>query len=178
MSVGYVYRLKDTFLYKIQPFVSYTHNNFKYSKFSTYLQEAGQPAAIMNYDDKNVVGVPKNKLSIGVDFDTKTGIYWQNTYNYMGSVYTDFANKNEVKSFGLLNSKLGYKQRFNKVDVDVFLAGNNLTNQINYTFLFYGNSINDSDKDNQYLDPTVFTDVNPGPNKAYFFTGFNVKYNF
>ena len=91
---------------------------------------------------------------------------------------TDFANKNEVKSFGLLNSKLGYKQRFNKVDVDVFLAGNNLTNQINYTFLFYGNSINDSDKDNQYLDPTVFTDVNPGPNKAYFFTGFNVKYNF
>lgn len=178
MSVGYVYRIKNSLLSKIQPFVSYTYNDFKYSQFSTYLQESGQPAAVMNYNGKNVVGVPKNKLSAGIDFETKIGIYWQNTYNYLGSVYTDFANKNEVKSFGLLNSKLGYKHRFNKVDVDVFLAGNNLTNQINYTFLFYGNSINDSDKDNQYLDPSVFTDVNPGPNKAYFFTGFNVKYNF
>ena len=142
------------------------------------MQEAGQPAAVINYDGKNVVGVTKNKISAGIDFETKLGIYWQNTYNYLGSVYTDFANKNEVKSFGLLNSKLGYKHSFNQLDVDIFVAGNNLTSQINYTFLFYGNSINDSDKDNQYLDSSVFTDVNPGPSKAYFFTGFNVKYNF
>ena len=134
------------------------------------MQEAGQPAAVINYDGKNVVGVPKNKISAGIDFETKLGIYWQNTYNYLGSVYTDFANKNEVKSFGLLNSKLGYKHSLNQLDVDIFVAGNNLTSQINYTFLFYGNSINDSDKDNQYLDSSVFTDVNPGPSKAYFFT--------
>lgn len=178
MSIGYVYRLKDSFLSKIQPFVSYTYNDFKYSKFNTYLKEDGLSAAVMNYDDKNVVGVPKTKLSLGVDFDTKAGVYWQNTYNYMGSVYTDFANKNEVKSFGLLNSKIGYKHSFNKIDIDAFVAGNNLTNQINYTFLFYGNSINDSDSDNQYLDSSIYTDVNPGPNKAYFFTGLNIKYNF
>ncbi|MNY35196.1 hypothetical protein D3C86_1695840 [compost metagenome] len=95
----------------------------------------------------------------------------------MGSVYSDFANENKVNSFGLLNSKIGYKHSFNKFDVDLFVMGDNLTNQINYTFLFYGNSINDSDNDNQY-NGNSFTDVNPGPNKAYFFTGFNVKYNF
>jgi hypothetical protein len=54
----------------------------------------------------------------------------------MGGVYTDFANTNKVKSFGLLNSKIGYKHSFNKWDVDVFVIGNNLTNQINYTFCF------------------------------------------
>ncbi|PZR12210.1 MAG: TonB-dependent receptor, partial [Flavobacterium psychrophilum] len=105
-------------------------------------------------------------------------IYLQNTYNYMGSVYTDFANKNKVKSFGLLNSKIGYKHNFDKFIIDVFVIGNNLTNQINYTFLFYGNSINDTDQDNQYNNASIYTDVNPGPSKAYFFTGFNLKYTF
>ena len=178
MSLGYVYKPNNFFISKIQPFASYTYNDFKYSKFNTFLKEHGQTAGVMNYNDKNVVGVPKTKISLGVDFDTNFGLYWQNTYNYMGSVYTDFANENKVKSFGLLNSKIGYKHSFNKFDVDVFVIGNNLTNQINYTFMFYGNSINDTDQDNQYNDSSIYTDVNPGPNKAYFFTGFNVKYNF
>ncbi|REC79970.1 TonB-dependent receptor [Chryseobacterium elymi] len=178
MSAGYSYKPKNSFIAKIQPFVSYTYNNFKYSKFSTYLKEHALPAAVNVYDDKNVAGVPKTKLSIGLDFDTEIGLYWQNTYNFMGSVYTDFANSNKVKSFGLLNSKIGYKHTFNKFDVDIFVIGNNLTSQVNYTFLFYGNSINDTDMDNQYNNSDVYTDVNPGPSKAYFFTGFNVKYNF
>ena len=51
------------------------------------------------------------------------------------------------------------------------------TDLANYSFLFYGHSVNDSDLDNQYLG-TQSTDVNPGPSKAYYFTGFNLKYNF
>ena len=114
---------------------------------------------------------------MGLDFSTKIGLYLQNTYSYMGTVYTDFANTTKVKSFALLNSKIGYKHSFGKFDADIFVIGNNLTNQINYSFLFYGHSINDSDLDNQYLG-TASTDVNPGPDKAYYFTGFNLKYNF
>lgn len=178
LSVGYSYRPKNSFITKLQPFASYTYNDFKYSKFSTYLQEGNSEPKVHVYDNKNVVGVPKTRFSLGLDFETKIGLYWQNSYNYMGSVYTDFANSNKVNSFGLLNSKIGYKHTFNKFDIDVFVIGNNLTNQINYTFLFYGNSINDTDKDNLYNDSSVYTDVNPGPRKAYFFTGFNVKYNF
>lgn len=178
MSVGYSYKPENYFISKIQPFASYTYNDFKYSRFSTYLKEHGSPAAVNVYDNKNVVGIPKTKFTLGLDFDSRMGLYWQNTYSFMGSVYTDFANSNKVKSFGLLNSKIGYKHTFNKFDVDVFVIGNNLTSQVNYTFLFYGNSINDTDMDNQYNNSAVYTDVNPGPSKAYFFTGFNVKYNF
>ncbi|MGN7863417.1 TonB-dependent receptor [Chryseobacterium sp. 22458] len=178
MSIGYSYKPARSFVSKIQPFVNYTYNDFKYSDFSTYLKEDKQPARVNVYDNKNVVGVPKTKLSAGLDFETHFGLYWQNTYNFMGGVYTDFANTNKVRSFGLLNSKIGYKHSFNKWDLDVFVIGNNLTNQINYTFLFYGNSINDTDADNQYNNASVYTDVNPGPSKAYFFTGFNIKYNF
>ncbi|MGX9987037.1 TonB-dependent receptor [Soonwooa purpurea] len=178
MSLGYVYEPKSSFLKKVQPFVSYTYNDFKYKDFKTYLKENNKPAAINDYQGKSVVGVPKSKLTLGLDFDTNIGLYWQNTFNYMGTVFTDFANSNKVKSFGLLNSKIGYKHSFKHVDLDVFVMGNNLTNQINYTFLFYGNSINDTDADNQYNNPNVFTDVNPGPSKSYFFTGLNLKYHF
>ncbi|WP_379963090.1 TonB-dependent receptor [Epilithonimonas sp. UC225_85] len=177
MSVGYVYKPMNSFLSRIQPFANYTYNDFKYSKFNTYLKEHGQAADVMNYDQKSVVGIPKTKLSLGFDFDTRFGLYLQNTYNYIGSVYTDFANENKVRSFALLNSKIGYRRSIYKFDLDVFVIGNNLTNQVNYTFLFYGNSINDTDQDNQYNDSSVYTDVNPGPKKAYFFTGFNLKYN-
>lgn len=178
MSVGYSYKPAKSFISKIKPFVNYTYNNFKYSNFSTYLKEDEKSTVVNNYNDKNIVGAPKSKLSVGLDFDTQIGFYWQNTYNFVGSVYTDFGNINKVKSFGLLNSKIGFKRTFNKWDMDVFVAGNNLTNQINYTFLFYGNSINDTDADNQYNNSSAYTDVNPGPSKAYFFAGFSIKYNF
>lgn len=56
------------------------------------------------------MGVAKNKYAVGLDFDTNFGLYLINTYNYLGSVYADFANTRQVKSFGLLNSKIGYKK--------------------------------------------------------------------
>ena len=94
----------------------------------------------------------------------------------MDKLYTDFANTNAVKGFTQLNSKLGYKHTLGKFDLDAFIAGNNLTSQINYTFLFLGNNINDSDAGSNY--PGVKTDINPGPSKAYFFGGLNLKYRF
>ena len=104
-------------------------------------------------------------------------MYFNGTYNVISDVYTDFANTNNVKGFQLLNSKIGYKISGKKMDFDVYFAGNNLTSQINYTFLFLGNNINDSDPDNNY--PTgVATDVNPGPSKAYYFGGVNVGFRF
>ncbi len=160
------------FIKKIEPFLSLSSYNFKYTDFKTKFG-----SGIVDYSDKQVVGVPKNKYTLGFDVVTIAGLYWNNTYNVMGDVFTDFANTNNVKGFGLFNSKIGYRMAKNKVDFDVFLAGNNLTNQVNYTFLFLGNSINDADPGNGY-PANVTTDVNPGPSKAYFFGGVSLKYRF
>lgn len=169
-SVGYQYRTENSFIERIVPFANLSYYDAKYKDFTTIVGGIEKP-----YDHKSVVGVPRNKYALGLDIFTKPGFYLVNTYNYLGNVYSDFNNENLVKGFGLLNSKLGFKKSFNKLDMDLYVMGNNLTNQINYTFLFLGSNINDSDKGSNY---TVPTDLNPGPGKAYFFYGFNVKYRF
>lgn len=169
-SVGYQYRTENSFIERIVPFVNLSYYDAKYKDFTTIVGGIEK-----TYDHKSVVGVPRNKYAVGLDIFTKPGFYLVNTYNYLGNVYSDFNNENPVKGFGLLNSKLGFKKSFNKLDLDLYVMGNNLTNQINYTFLFLGSNINDSDKGSNY---TVPTDLNPGPGKAYFFYGFNVKYRF
>lgn len=170
VSVGYQYKNDHSFVNRIVPFVNMSYYDAKYKDFKTVLLGKEQ-----TYNHQTVVGVPRDKYAIGLDLYTKPGFYLVNTYNYLGNVYTDFANTNSVKGFGLLNSKLGYKKSFGRFDLDAYVMGNNLTSQINYTFLFLGNSINDSDKGSNY--PTgLATDLNPGPNKAYFFYGLNLKY--
>lgn len=169
-GLGYLFNPRNGFLKKIEPYFNISYYDFRYRDFYSADKNT-------NYIHQKVVGVPRAKFSFGLDFETKSGIYLCNTYNYLGDVYTDFANTNLVKGFTLLNSKIGYKKSIGKWNIDAFLAGNNLTSQINYTFLFLGNNINDDDAGSQYFGIAT-TDVNPGPSKAYFFYGLNVKYKF
>jgi iron complex outermembrane recepter protein len=173
LSLGYLLVAKSqSFIKKIEPFLTLSNYNFSYTDFKTKFG-----SNIVDYSGKSVVGVPNLKYTFGLDIETKFGLYIRNTYNTMGAVYTDFANSNKVQGYSLLNSKLGYQYKSKKYDIDLYFAANNITNQINYTFLFLGNNINDSDPGNGY--PTgVTTDVNPGPNKIYFFGGVNFKYKF
>ena len=173
LSLGYLI-LNDSksFIRKIEPFLNYSNYSFKYDDFKTKFG-----SEIIDYSSKQVVGLPKIKYTIGIDIITKLGMYYNGTYNVISDVYTDFANTNNVKGFALLNSKIGYKISGKKMDFDVYFAGNNLTNEINYTFLFLGNSVNDTDTGSNY-PAGVATDVNPGPSKAYYFGGVNVGFRF
>ncbi|WP_294314444.1 TonB-dependent receptor plug domain-containing protein [uncultured Chryseobacterium sp.] len=181
VSVGYQYKNDNSFVNRIVPFVNMSYYDAKYKDFTNNLTGGNSVYNAVNngknYNHQTVVGVPRNKYAIGLDLYTEPGFYLVNTYNYLGNVYTDFANTNLVKGFGLLNSKLGYKKSFGRFDLDAYVMGNNLTSQINYTFLFLGNSINDSDTGSGY-PKGVATDLNPGPSKAYFFYGLNLKYRF
>jgi iron complex outermembrane receptor protein len=104
VSVGYQYKNENSFINKIVPFVNLSYYDAKYKDFKTRLAGADS-----DYTHKTVVGVPRNKYAIGLDIYTKPGFYLVNTYNYLGNVYADFNNDRLVKGFGLLNSKLGYK---------------------------------------------------------------------
>ena len=174
-SIGYVFTINSNpFLSKVTSFVNFSYYDFKYTDFSTRVG-----GILSDFSNKKVVGVPKQKYSVGLDFQSPKGIYLNSTFNYLSEVYSDFANTNIVKGFGLLNAKLGYKiaTKNKKVSLDFFVAGNNLTNQTNYTFLFLGGSINDFDPGNGF-PIGMAADVNPGSSKAYFWNGINLKYRF
>lgn len=176
-SLGYVYTPTNSFISTIRPFANASYYDFKYTDFETIVG-----GVTSNYDHNSVVGVPRTKFALGLDLATNMGLYMNNTFTYLGEVFTDFNNYNpknanaKVDGFTQYNAKLGYKKSYGKFDFDLYAAGNNLTNQINYSFLFLGSSINDSDTGSNY--PGVATDLNPGPSKAYFFGGLNVKYHF
>lgn len=168
MSLGYVENFSSGFFKRIEPYFNYAYYDFKYKEFNT---------GGVDYSGNEVVGIPKNRASLGLDFTTHSGFYLNNTFNYMDRVFTDFGNTNKVKAFHQINAKLGYRRTVGQFDFDAYVMGNNLSSQINYTFLFLGNNVNDSDPDSQY-PRGVATDITPGPSKAYFFGGLNVKYRF
>lgn len=174
-SIGYVFTINSNpFLSKVTSFVNFSYYDFKYTDFSTRVG-----GILSDFSNKKVVGVPKQKYSVGLDFQSPKGIYLNSTFNYLSEVYSDFANTNTVNGFGLLNAKLGYKiaSKNKKISLDFFVEGNNLTNQTNYTFLFLGGSINDFDPGNGF-PIGMAADVNPGSSKAYFWNGINLKYHF
>ncbi len=176
VSLGYVYNNDKAFIKTIRPFMNLSIYDFRYTNFRGLARDTYGV-----YDHKNVVGVPRSKYAIGLDINTQIGLYLNNTFTYLGDVYADFENANRVKGFTQYNAKLGYKKSLGKFELDIFVAGNNLTSQINYTYLFIGNSIGDSDKGSNYpstTDPMKKADVTPGSKNAYFFGGLNIKYHF
>lgn len=182
LSMGYIWHVKkNPVLATVEPFVSSSFYDFTYTNFTTIV---GKGKTATSFDGKQVIGIPKNKFSIGLDLSSPFGFYMNNTFSYMGAIYADFGNTNKVGDFNLFNSKIGYRHSFRlarfapkNFDLDVYFAGNNLSNQINYTYLFMGNSVGDSDKGSGFPSSTP-ADVTPGPNKAYFFGGFGLKYHF
>lgn len=168
LSLGYDYSGQDAFLSRVRPYVRFSLYDFQYQDFTV----GGK-----NYKGNKVVGTPTHKYSVGLDFETRIGLYMRNTFNYMSDVYTDFANEVKVKGFGLYHAKIGYKYQYKNWLADVFVLGNNLTSQIHYTYLFVGNAVGDNDPDNGYPAGTI-TDINPAPSKAYFTAGLNLTYRF
>jgi iron complex outermembrane receptor protein len=180
LSIGYIWRpAKNPLIARVEPFLSGSLYDFSYMDFKTIVG-----GKLNDYSTKQVVGVPRQKYTVGLDLGSPQGFYANTTFFYSGDVYTDFANMNKVGSFTQLNAKLGYRHSFalarfmpKRFDLDVFVAGNNLSNQFNYTFLFLGNNINDADPGSGY-PAGMATDVNPGPSLAYFFGGIGLKYRF
>lgn len=171
-SLGYKHEKAENFIKRIEPFFNFSYYDFRYQDFSTRINGSER-----DYAHYQVVGVPRTKLSLGLDLESKCGVYLYNTFNYLGDVYTNFENSIKVKGYHQLNTKIGYKHSFGHWDLDAYIAGNNITSQLNYTFLFLGNNVGDKDTVNNVAS-TIATDITPGPSKAYFLYGLNIAYRF
>lgn len=155
------------FFTSLRPFANLTYSDFKYKdyRFETIKKTSGQPdSTIVNdFSGKIVAGVPKIVFNLGVDAQTKIGLYGNLTFNYRDAMYYTSDNVNQTEAYSLLNAKIGYKRTISKFTFDIYAAANNITSTQYYYMVFL----------NQLPDAYI-----PAPNAINYFGGVNLKYNF
>lgn len=157
----------EGFIKLLQPFANLTYSDFKYGDFQ--FQKIGKNAAnkdtaiVEDYSGKTVAGVSPMVYNIGVDIDTKIGLYGNVNYNYRSAMFYTSDGLNETNPFSLLNAKIGFKKAFKHIEFDAYAGANNITSSQYYYMVFI----------NQVPDAYI-----PAPNEINFFGGLNLKYNF
>ena len=108
--------------------------------------------------------MPKFAANAGIDFMMKYGLYASIAYSYKDGVYITSDNANWAHSYMILNSKVGIDASLSKhFDLEAYFGVNNITG-VQYYYMIFVNQLADA-----YL---------PAPDKANYFGGVNLKYNF
>ncbi len=149
----------------VRPWANFTYNDFTYDNFSYSSIPRGQAKAVTEiYDGNAVAGVSPVTFNLGVDFNTRYGIYGNVNYNYKDAMPITSDGANMTEAFSLLNAKLGYRKTLGKhLDLEVFAGANNITGTQYYYMIFV----------NQLADAYL-----PAPFEINYYAGVNLKYVF
>ena len=194
MAVKYtVLQSEKGFFSNVTPFINFTYSDYTYKNFvfqsTTKSQVTPSKDSLVNkdYSGHAVPGVSKYVFNMGIDINTKPGLYANITWSYKDKQevtslgtntgetpgtkvtytsnyvsYTTFSELYHVGSYSLLNAKLGYRHSFGRFDLDAYFAAGNITNTKYPMMIFV----------NQFPDSYV-----AGPKTANVFGGINLKYN-
>ncbi|MDP4965624.1 MAG: TonB-dependent receptor [Salibacteraceae bacterium] len=152
-------------LKSLRPWANFTYNNFTYDDFYYESVPRGETQAVRAlYTGNAVAGVPPIVANIGVDVDTKFGLYGNVNFNYRDAMPITSDGAFMADAYSLLNAKIGYEKTILKnLDLNVYAGANNLTST-QYYYMVFVNQLEDA-----YL---------PAPDRANFFGGINLKYIF
>ncbi len=154
------YQSATNFFTRVRPFANFTYSDFKYKDFR--IQKS--ITVTEDYSNNPVAGVPKFAANAGIDLMMKYGLYANVTYSYKDPVAISSDGLNKATSFMLLNSKVGINASLSKhFDLDAYFGVNNITG-VQYYYMVFSNQLPDA-----YL---------PAPNKANYYGGVNLTYNF
>jgi iron complex outermembrane receptor protein len=150
----------------LRPFLTYAYSDFKYKEFKS---DNNNNAATLDYSNHKVAGVAPNVLNLGIDLETRPGLYAYLTYRYVDAVPYTFDGLHSAKSYSLLNAKVGYKTMLgNHFSMDLYAGADNLLNSTYYTFLFYSGTLAGT-TDPHFLPMPYKATVYGGAKLAYIF---------
>ena len=145
----------------VKPFLNLTYSDFKYDN---YKFRKGSTNELFDYSGLPVAGIAKYVFNMGVDVNTKPGLYVNTTYMYKDALPITSDGANVATSYNLLNAKIGFNRVLsNHVAIDAFFGTNNITNT-KYPMMIFVNQLPDA-----YI---------PAPDKANYYGGINFKYTF
>ncbi len=155
------------FIKSLSPFANFTFSDFKYENFQYQTKgknSLNQDSLIVNdYSGNQVAGVPPIVFNVGLDIDTKIGIYGNINYNYRDAMYYTSDELNQTDSYGLVNAKLGFRKTIKHFGFEVYGGASNITGTQYYYMVFL----------NQLPDAYI-----PAPYEINYFGGVNLKYLF
>jgi iron complex outermembrane receptor protein len=157
------------FVKLLRPFVNVTYSYYRYGDYefqSTVKDSLGKDILVIsNYEGIQVAGVSPWVFNVGIDFDTRIGLYANINYGYRTAMTmtTDGNKEYTTHSFGLLNMKIGYIKRFKGFELHPYIGANNITGAQYYTMVMI----------DHMPEPYI-----PGPNKINFYGGVNLRYYF
>lgn len=156
----------------LRPWASYTYSNFKYIEFKS---DNNNNANTVDFSGNKVARVAPNVFNLGFDAATNFGLYLFASYQFVDKTPVTFNNSNYMKSYSLLNAKLGFQRRVcDCLSLDLFVGSDNLTGSTYYSFLFVGPNIKGLTwaKDGGTGDGYII----PAPYKATFYGGAKLSY--
>ncbi len=164
------YEANKGFFIAIKPFANLTYSNFKYKDFKyqtvgkSIVTPAKDSAFTTDYSNHYVAGVAKFVGNVGIDVMMKYGLYTNISFNHKDGMPITSEGTYFAPGYNLLNAKIGINRSIGKhFDTDAYFGVNNITETKYYLMVFV----------NQLPDAYI-----PAPNKATYFAGINLKYNF
>ena len=120
---------KNHFISDAKIWVSDTWNNFYYINFKQVTTD---------YSGNKIPGVAPRTMAAGLDARTKFGLYTNLNYFYSDIIQLNDANTDHAWLYYLVDARVGYRQAFKKIQLDVFGGCNNIFDE-KYSL---GNDIN------------------------------------
>ena len=114
------YRFKLTTDLALSPFLSYTYNDHNFVDFVD---------GDTDYSGNPLTGVPKNKLTAGMQLKHSSGFYWNTTLQHIDEIPLNDATTLYSEAFTLLNTKMGYRKEIARdLVIGADFGMNNITN--------------------------------------------------
>jgi iron complex outermembrane receptor protein len=107
-------------LFQLKTWLSFTRSDFRFGSYQS---------GTVSLNQKRLTGVPQHNLSAGIDITVPHGIYLSLTHQMTDSIPLTDLNDAYASAYRLLNGRIGWKGRIKKIDLDCYLAGDNLLNE-------------------------------------------------
>jgi iron complex outermembrane receptor protein len=172
---------KDGAITLLKPWITYTYSDFTYTDFKNYgKSKSGNDTVLNDYSNNKVAEVAPNVFNLGIDLETKVGVYFHTTYQYVDKVPVTFDNAHYMNSYSLLGARIGFKRQFGHLTMDIYAGADNILGSTYYTAIFVGQNIQEL---GQGSDPYIKNGggdgyILPAPFSATFYGGLTLRYTF
>lgn len=150
----------------LRPFVAVTYSDFKFKDYKI-LNSANEVTA--TYDGNELTGIAPWVLNIGLDVETKLGIYCYGNYFFNDRLPLNDSNTAYNDNYQLLNGKIGYKsQVFRNLEMNVYAGLDNILNE-DYSSIVSLNAVGFGGAQSPFYSPSPKRNAYGGLNLKYIF---------